>query len=232
MREPPTFAAITSAVEAAGLAVRGGLQVAPGDRVPSLAKGRPARALVLVGDIGGRIWPLFVASSEYADRAPHALDRWSRRIVEGVARRVGGEALFPFAGPPHHPFQAWAERAEPLHRSPLGLLLHPAFGLWHSFRGAIAFADDVLDLPAVVACASPCMTCVGRPCLVACPVGAFSGAAYDVPACAGHLGADAGAPCRGGGCLARRACPVGAEHAYGPVQQAFHMQAFIAGLPA
>jgi hypothetical protein len=232
MREPSTFAAITSAVEAAGLTVRGGIQVTPGDRVPSLANGRPARALVLVGDIGGRIWPAFAASPEFADGAPHALDRWSRRIIDGVARRVGGEALFPFAGPPHHPFQAWAERAGPLHRSPLGLLLHPVFGLWHSFRGAIVFADDVSDLPTVAAGASQCLTCVDRPCLSACPVGAFSTTGYDVPACARHLRAGAGEACRGGGCLARRACPVGAEHAYGPVQQAFHMQAFIAGLPA
>jgi len=31
-----------------------------------------------------------------------------------------------------------------------------------------------------------------------------------------------------GGCLARRACPVGAEHAHQPAQAAFHMRAFLA----
>ena len=41
-------------------------------------------------------------------------------------------ALFPFGGPPHFPFQQWARRAEPVHPSPIGLLIHPIYGLWHS----------------------------------------------------------------------------------------------------
>ena len=32
--------------------------------------------------------------------------------------------------------------------------------------------------------------------------------------------------CREAGCLARRACPVGREHAYRPAHAAFHMTAF------
>jgi hypothetical protein len=32
----------------------------------------------------------------------------------------------------------------------------------------------------------------------------------------------------GGGCLARRACPVGQAHVYGPAQARFHMAAFLA----
>ena len=70
-----------------------------------------------------------------------------------------------------------------------------------------------------------------RPCLSACPVGAFTDAGYDVEACARHLHAPAGCECRDRGCLARRACPVGTEHAYGPAQSAFHMAAFMAAHP-
>jgi hypothetical protein len=33
-----------------------------------------------------------------------------------------------------------------------------------------------------------------------------------------------------GGCLARRACPVGREYAYDPAQARFHMQAFLAAM--
>ena len=57
---------------------------------------------------------------------------------------------------------------------------------------------------------------------------------YDVAACAGHLEDPAGADCMGAGCRARRACPVGAEHAYGHEQANFTMRAFLRaqGAPA
>jgi len=69
---------------------------------------------------------------------------------------------------------------------------------------------------------------VAKPCLSACPVDAFSGTSYDVAACAAHIGSTAGEDCMAGGCLARRACPVGQAFAYGPAQAQFHMRAFLA----
>ena len=59
--------------------------------------------------------------------------------------------------------------------------------------------------------------------------GAFSEGGYDVAACAGHLKGAAGADCTSAGCQARRACPVGAQHAYGPEQAHFIMRAFLRG---
>lgn len=32
---------------------------------------------------------------------------------------------------------AWGLKAEPVYRSPLRLLMHPKWGLWHSYRGAL-----------------------------------------------------------------------------------------------
>jgi len=60
-------------------------------------------------------------------------------------------------------------QAEPLHRSPLGLLIHPEWGLWHSYRGALGLRER-LDLPPHESVASPCESCRERPCLSACPV--------------------------------------------------------------
>jgi epoxyqueuosine reductase QueG len=117
-------------------------------------------------------------------------------------------------------------RAEPMHVSPLGLLIHPTEGLWRGYRGALAFAER-LAVPPFRAAASACETCVARPCLSACPVGAFTGAGYDVAACAAHLGRPAGRACMAGACLARRACPVGADWAHEPAEAAFHMRAFL-----
>jgi hypothetical protein len=222
---------IVAAAEAAGLATRGGFTAEAADGVPELAPGRPAGALVLLGAVGGSLWPAFAASPEYADGQPHPLDRWSRRMVTALAERFGAAPLFPFGGPPWLPFQRWAAKAEPVAPSPLGLYIHPRHGLWHSYRGALAFAEVPAGLPPREALASPCESCSGKPCLSACPVGAFALVAgvtrYDTQACAAHIRVPAGADCLQGGCRARRACPVAPHLAYGRTQNEFHMGAFL-----
>lgn len=202
-----------------GLALRGAFHPAPEDGVPL-----PAGTLVLLGLVGAQGWDAFAASPEAGDGAPDPLDRWSRRVIGAIAVRLGGTALFPFDGPPWLPFQRWALRAERVFASPLGLLVHPVHGLWHSYRGAVALPER-LPLPVPRAAAHPCEACAARPCLAACPVGAFSPQGYDVAACAAHASRS---DCRELGCHARLACPVGAAHAYGAGQTRFHMRAFLA----
>jgi hypothetical protein len=210
-----------------GLLLRGGFHPTAADGVPALADGRSPAMVVLVGNVGPDLWPAFSGSAEAGDGAPHPLNRWTQRVVSGIAREVGAEPLFPFGGPPYLPFQRWAMRAEAVAPSPLGILIHPDYGLWHAYRGALAFAER-LALPPRVERPRPCDSCAGRPCLSACPVDAFSERGYDVPACIGHIGSPAGGPCMGGGCMARRACPVGPAHGYGAAQARFHMAAFLA----
>ena len=224
------LAAILEAVETAGLAWRGAFHPAASQGVPALSDGAAAGTLALLGFAGHAQWPGFADSAEARDGRPDALDRWSRRIVDDLARRLGAMALYPFGRPPYLPFHEWARAAEPVFASPLGILIHPRWGLWHAYRGALAFRER-LALPPPVAVASPCESCAGRPCLGACPVGAFQPGRYDVARCAAHLQEPAGGACLGGGCLARHACPVGAEHRYGPAQASFHMRAFLASRP-
>jgi hypothetical protein len=187
----------------------------------------PAGTLVLVGFIGAENWPAFTVSPEAADGQPNPLDRWSSRMVTAIALSLGAMPLFPFDGPPFLPFQRWAQNAEPVHPSPLGILIHPDWGLWHAYRGALAFTDHI-DLPSPDLRPSPCDSCAGRPCLSACPVGAFASGGYDVPACVAHISAPVGAECMNNGCLARRACPVGPGYRHVPEQAQFHQQAFLA----
>ena len=219
--------AVVTAVEGEGFASRGGFHVAPNDAVPPFADGTPAATLVLVGNAGPGMWPAFAASEEANDGAPDALDRWSRRVISRLAHTLGGTAHFPFGGPPWLPFIRWAQRAGPVYPSPIGPLVHPDFGLWHAYRGAIAFRE-CLDLPPRDNRASPCESCVERPCLTSCPVGAFSATGYDVDGCVAHIESRAGVRCLTAGCLARHACPVGREAAYDASQAAFHMRAFLA----
>ena len=221
-----TFDTIVATVEAEGLASRGAFHPAADDAVPPFADGTPAATLVLVGNAGPGMWPVFVASEEANDGAPDALDRWSRRVVSRLADALGGTAHFPFGGPPWLPFIRWAQRAGPVHPSPIGPLVHPDFGLWHAYRGAIALRER-LDLPPRDNRPSPCERCIERPCLSACPVGAFSTTGYDVDRCAAHIASPPGTQCLDEGCLARHACPAGRGAAYDASQAAFHMRAFL-----
>ena len=214
---------IYSAIVQTGLRPRGSFRLHDRERTGALAT---VRTLILVGMTGRMGWDAFAGSPEAKDGKAHPLDRFSRRAIGALAAKLGAEALFPFGGPPYWPFQQWARRAEPVHPSPIGVLIHPAYGLWHSYRGALGF-HEALELPPLESISSPCETCAARPCLSACPIGAFSTEGYDVPACVAHLRSRAGAECMTGGCLARRACPVGREHAHGPEQAAFTMRAFL-----
>lgn len=187
---------------------------------------RDSAEIALVGNIGSSYWPQFSQSPEYSDGAAHPLDRWSRRVAESVADALSLRAIYPFDGPPFYPFQQWASRAESLGQSPLGIMIHPELGLWHSYRFALLGAD--LGAPDnVPAAVSPCQNCVGQPCLHTCPVDAFDGDSYDFKRCATYLRDTPPAECNQRGCLARIACPVAPELRYRDEQGRFHLAAFV-----
>lgn len=106
------------------------------------------------------------------------------------------------------------------------MLIHFEFGLWHAWRGVLAFRER-FALPAPDEVKSPCDSCAAQPCLTTCPVDAFRRGNYDVAACAGHLRSEEGADCMAEGCRSRRACPVGAGYGYNPAQAHFRMRAFL-----
>jgi hypothetical protein len=217
------YATVARALEAEGFVPRGGFRVAPEDAVPPLPDGRPAATLVLAGDAGGKMWRTFEKARA---PGPDPLDRWTRDVLGRVADMTGGTTYFPFGGPPYLPFQRWAQRAEPVHPSPIGVLIHPDWGLWHAYRGALGFAEN-FAVPERADQPSPCATCAEKPCLSTCPVDAFGPGGYDVAACVDHVERPQGRGCAEGGCLARRACPIGARHGPTPDQAAFHMAAFV-----
>ncbi len=209
-----------------GLYLRGVAEVTAAER-GRYGFAAAASAIALVGNLGSSYWDAFTAAPEHADGKPDPLDRWSERVAREIADRHPVTPLFPFAGPPYYPFQQWARRAEGIEASPLGILIHPRHGLWHSYRFALlGAAFDVA--PPGPAVAPPCLACAARPCLNTCPVGAFDGSGYAVDACAGYLDNTPAAACHDGGCLARLACPVAPELRYLPAQGRFHLRAFLA----
>ena len=208
---------IRAALSGTGLALRGGFSV-PHDESASAT-----RAIVLIGNHGAALWPAFESGRR---EEPNPLDAWTKRVVDPIATRFGAYAAYP-SDRPYHPFQKWAQRAEPVHASPLGILLHADWGLWHAYRAALLFDRPVDGLPVRVEAASPCASCVSKPCLATCPVSAFDGVRYDVTACGAHLLARNAPHCADLGCRARDACPVAPGMRYPDAQVRFHMAAFV-----
>jgi hypothetical protein len=214
--QAPMLTEVSLALAEHGLILRGGFH--PDAEEGGLLQG--AATVLIVGNAGGAMWEVF---SPYVDGGRNPLDHWTKRVIDPIAEEVGASAIYPF-GPNAAPFQRWALRAETVYSSPLGILIHPEYGLWHAYRAALLFSER-LDLPPRAEAASPCESCVEKPCLTACPVGAFSGTAYDIAACASHL-AGFRQTCLSVGCLARNACPVGDEWRYPEAQIRFHIAAF------
>jgi len=209
---------ILTTIRRAGFTPLGWFSPMAEDRVPD-----GARFIILIGNAGP---DMFLRFARERDPSRDSMDGWTRDVVSVLARDIDAKAAYPFDMDPPWPFLTWARLGGAGHVSPLGLNIHPAYGLWHAYRAALLF-PVAFDLPEASAGPHPCETCADKPCLTACPVAAFDGLSYDVAACAGHLAGDKGSACMRSGCLARRACPVGQAYAYAPAQAEFHMRAFL-----
>ncbi len=219
--------AITMALSAHGLILRGGFNFDKDEAAPAGRGGGPARSVLLVGQAGAASWPHFLdwRKTQPPDMAD-PLNTWSRLVIGAIAEDFGARAVSP-SDRPYLPFQQWAMRAEGLRPSPLGILMHPEFGLWHAYRGALLFEHEM----AFEAAPKPihlCDACVGKPCMKSCPVDAYSGAGFAYERCLAHVRGAQGGTCRSQGCLDRNACPYGVEYRYPASVQAFYMAAFSA----
>jgi epoxyqueuosine reductase QueG len=188
----------------------------PNDELPNEAK-----FTILIGNAGPAMFRRFQLERRHG---PQPLDEWCRTAVNRLASTLDAHAVFPF-DKPYLPFLTWARRGGAGHISPLGLNIHPVYGLWHAYRAALLFPVE-LDLPVPKPGLHPCDVCEAKPCLNACPVSAFGSAGYDAARCVDHLSRPEGEACMSMGCMARRACPIGSGFAYQPAQAQFHMQAF------
>jgi hypothetical protein len=209
---------VLNAVRRAGFTPLGWFTPSPQDGMP-----HDAEFVILIGNAGPEMFRRFARER---DPAKDSLDQWCRERIGALARDLDAKAVFPFDKPPY-PFLTCARRGGGGHVSPLGLNIHPQYGLWHAYRAALMF-PVAFDLPPLSPGPHPCESCADKPCLSACPVSAFSAGRYDIEACVDHISSGDGETCMSGGCLARRACPVGQAYIYAPAQAQFHMNAFLA----
>jgi epoxyqueuosine reductase len=214
----PDYAAIVEHAAREKLEIFGAFHVSDTDGAPA-----GAQTLLLLGPAEPGFWAHVTMSEEFRDGRPDPIDRWSWRVIGHMACDLGAKALFPFGGPPWHPFIAWAKRSGRAWESPVGFLVHDKAGLMVSYRGALALKEwiDLPDAPV----AAPCTDCPA-PCTTACPVNALSPKGYDAAACHSYLGNDPGTACIQLGCAVRRACPLSESYGRLPQQSAYHMRQF------
>ena len=212
-----TYSTIETAAAKHGLAIYGGFHADTADGLPE-----GYETLLMLGP-SAEFWTHFKTTPEYIDSTSDPIDRWSTRIFSELAKDFNASAFLPFGGPPYAPFLTWALKTGRAWSSPVGMLVHDTTGLMVSYRGALAFRDQ-LDLPRLPE--NPCHPCA-KPCLSACPVNALSAEkGYNTDACHAHLNTPEGKTCVTEGCLARRACPVSLGANRTAEQSAHHMSYF------
>jgi epoxyqueuosine reductase len=178
------------------------------------------KTLVLMGQAGTLLFDDVV--SRYLDE-PDPFDNLSLALVqEWFALNAPDSRFFvAYPGTVPLPLGRLAECAGWGKSSPLGLTIHPDYGLWVAHR--VAFLTDIKWDHQDPHLAHPCDSCTGRPCEAACPVGAVSVVdGFDVRACSTHR-SPVGSACEYE-CAARNACPVGTEFRYGSEQMRHHYE--------
>lgn len=185
------------------------------------------RSLVVIANGGTAFWSALQAFGMCGD---DPVDRFSRHLSERfVAEHLQcDDALHLYPGHYAIPLQQLGTLAGWHQPSPLGLGIHTEFGLWFAYRSAFLITQS-LPPTAARPSASPCANCVDKPCIAACPAGAVRAEqALALTTCIDfRLQPESICTAQ---CLARAACPVGAEHRYEDEQTAHHARHSLASL--
>lgn len=224
-------------IENLGFTLLGAINIARENKSINPELPKKPKSVVLIGNAGAAFWPRFTSSLHYkAKNSENPLDDWTRTQLDSLAKEYSAQVSYPFAGPPYEPFSAWAREILGIESSPLGILIHPRFGLWFALRAAF-FGDRLLteaelaNLNTSSACApTPCTTCTEKPCLQACPVSAFASGRFAADSCADFVAKNKEKACYTNGCQARIACPVGKKYQYSANQSQFHLDSFLKNL--
>lgn len=179
------------------------------------------RQLILIGHRGRDLWNTLQKRGMHGE---HPIDEF---VTECVAAWMTGPLqghawcqVFPGAHPVG--LQRLGALAGWHHPSPFWVGVDAEWGSWFAYR-AVVLADTQLALTPRRELPSPCDSCADKPCIAACPAGALASertGSWRLQTCLDFRKRPQ-SPCEDR-CLARNACPVGAEHRYAEEQVAYH----------
>lgn len=177
--------------------------------------------LILIGHRGRDLW---TALQRRGMHGAHPIDQFvTERVTAWMDGPLQGHAwrqVFP--GTQAVSLQRLGALAGWHHSSPFWLGVDAAWGSWFAYR-AVILADTSLALTPRRERPPPCATCIDKPCIAACPAGALTSertGSGQLQTCL-DFRKQPDSPCQDR-CLARNACPVGAEHRYADEQVAYH----------
>lgn len=178
------------------------------------------RQLILLGHGGRRLWDCVQAAGMASE---HPIDDYCvatlERILGPLLPAGGYRVVYP--GEAVIGLQSLGKLAGWHHPTPFMVGINAAFGSWSAYR-AVVLADSAFCPSPPEQHTSPCTSCQTPPCIAACPAKALAGGVFSFELCSNYrLQADSRCAL---GCLARLACPVGAEHRYETAQIAHSYQ--------
>lgn len=187
-----------------------------------LANGVPLHdypRLALLGHGGRQLW---AALQKWGMETVDPVDHYTHSITQQFIRDYlhGADAYWLYPQTDHLvPLQQLGTLAGWSQPSPLGLGIHPTYGVWFAYRAAF-LTTAVLPVRVDGERPSPCASCPDQPCIRTCPVGAAQRDRFDVEGCARHrLTLRSSCADR---CLARLACPIAPAHRYTLPQVQYH----------
>ena len=169
-------------------------------------------------------WSIFTKSGEYHQKIIDPIDTWSKRVISNIAVKVSAEPKFPFGKNFGAPFFEWAKLSGEAWDSPIGMLIHSKMGLMVSYRGALIF-DQKIKLRKRYP-EKPCIKCIKKPCINACPIDALTPEGYDIQSCYDFLDTNRGENCMTNSCKVRTSCPISVAVKYNSEHSLLHMNAF------
>ena len=227
--------ALQEKLAAIGLNVMG---VADGSPYAHLLEG--CESAVVVGNGGRTLWEYFVQTleedpsrlSEHSHPFDDMVERWIEKISVDVGLKQGEHFRWIRCAATEETFvdfRCLGRDAGLGSSSPVGLLIHPEYGLWFGLR-AVLLTTEKLDahwlhnhpkptLNVEGGAESPCSRCVEKPCISACPAKAVQVEGWSVQRCATFH--QTSSDCAGR-CHSRLACPVGREHRHSALQHLYH----------
>ncbi len=206
----------TDALAAAGLNRQHVFNLAdlPGALLAPLGDLAGYRQLILLGHGGRRLWECVQAAGLASE---HPIDDYCTFTVDrifGPILPAGGYRLV-YPGETLIGLQSLGARAGWHHPTPFMVGIDEEFGSWSAYR-AVLLADSDFCPSQAVDRKSPCATCQQPPCIATCPAEALAGGEFSLAKCSAYR-LQPESPCAHG-CLARQACPVGAQHRYEAAQ--------------
>ena len=168
------------------------------------------RQLILLGHGGRRLWECVKASGAggehpIEDYCVRKVTRWLADFLPGRRYQI----IYPGEQPVG--LQQLGKLAGWHQPSPFMVGIDAEWGSWFAYRALVLADTDFLPFIPLER-SNPCISCDGHPCIAACPAGALAGGGFSFDLCRGHRLSE-GSACATT-CIAREACPVGAEHRY------------------